>query len=66
MAGVFQILRALFGNRIQMVEEMGAQIPRIGRASFGRLNVVLVHTPELVQDVLIDHAEAETASAVAA
>jgi cytochrome P450 len=57
MAGFLQILRAVFGNRIQMVETMGAQIPRIGRTQFGRFGVVLVHAPELVSEVLIDRAE---------
>ncbi len=37
-----------------MVEKLGAQIPRIGRAQFGRIGVVLVNAPELVPDVLID------------
>jgi len=57
MAGPAQILQALFGNRIRMVETLGAQIPRIGRAQFGRVGVVLVNAPELVPDVLIDHAD---------
>jgi cytochrome P450 len=56
MAGVLQSLRALFGNRVRMLEELGAQIPRIGRATFGRISVVLVNTPELVPEVLIEHA----------
>lgn len=55
--GVIQSIRALFGNRIGMLEELGAEIPRIGRASFGRINVVLVNTPELVPEVLIEHVD---------
>jgi cytochrome P450 len=39
-----------------MLDELGANIPRIGRASFGRLHVVLVNTPDLVPEVLIEHA----------
>jgi len=57
MPGPVQIFQALFGNRIRMVEALGAQIPRVGRAQFGRIGVVLVNAPELVPDVLIDHAE---------
>src|ERR1017187_5059274 len=51
---IIQIVRALFGNRIGMLERLGAEIPRIGRAGFGRINIVLVNTPELVSEVLID------------
>src|SRR5271170_6297129 len=57
MAGPIQILRALFGNRVAMVEKLGAQIPRIGRAQFGRVGVVLVNAPELVPEVLIDRVD---------
>ena len=57
MAGILQNLRALFSNRIKLLEKMGAGIPRIGRASFGRISVVLVNTPELVPEVLIERAD---------
>src|SRR5580704_9359715 len=57
MAGLIRTIRALFANRIRMLEKLGAEIPRIGRASFGRINVVLVNTPELVPEVLIERAE---------
>jgi cytochrome P450 len=57
MPGPIQILRALFGNRLTMLEKLGAQIPRIGRASFGRINAVLVNVPELIPEVLIEHAD---------
>jgi len=40
-----------------MLEAMGAEIPRIGRATFGRVSVVLVNTPELVPEVLIEHVD---------
>jgi cytochrome P450 len=56
MPGLIQIIRALFGSRIRMLERLGAEIPRIGRASFGRINVVLINTPELVPEVLIERA----------
>jgi cytochrome P450 len=56
MAGLIQSLRALFGSRIRMLEELGAEIPRIGRASFGRIHVILINTPELVPEVLIERA----------
>src|SRR5580658_2271414 len=57
MPGLIQSLRALFGSRVRMLEELGAEIPRIGRASFGRINVVLINTPELVPEVLIERAD---------
>ena len=57
MAGPIQTLRALFGNRLRMLEDLGRRIPRIGRAQFGRAGVVLVNAPELVPDVLIDRAD---------
>jgi cytochrome P450 len=57
MPSVVQSVRAVFGNRLRMIEKMGAAIPRIGRASFGRLSAVLVNVPELVPEVLIDRAD---------
>jgi cytochrome P450 len=57
MPGLIQTIRALFGSRIRMLETLGAEIPRIGRATFGRINVVLVNTPELVPEVLIERAD---------
>lgn len=51
-----QTIRALFVNRVRLLEEVGAQIPRVGRATFGRISVVLVNTPELVPEVLIERA----------
>jgi cytochrome P450 len=57
MAGPIQTLRALFGNRIRMLEGLGREIPRIGRATFGRVNVVLINTPELVPEVLIERVD---------
>jgi cytochrome P450 len=57
MAGLIQTFRAIFGSRIRMLEALSAGIPRIGRATFGRINIVLVNTPELVPEVLIERAE---------
>jgi cytochrome P450 len=57
MAGLLQTLRALFGNRIRMLEELGASIPGIGRATFGRIGIVLVNTPDLIPEVLIERAD---------
>src|SRR6202167_2373042 len=57
MPGLVQTIRALFGSRIRMLEQLGAEIPRIGRASFGRISVVLINTPELVPEVLIERAD---------
>ena len=57
MAGLISIVRAFFGNRLRMLEKLGAQTPRVARAQFGRVSVVLVNAPDLVQDVLIDRAE---------
>lgn len=57
MPGLIRIVRALFGNRIRMLERLGAEIPRIGRANFGRISVVLVNAPELIPEVLIERAE---------
>jgi cytochrome P450 len=52
-----RVLRALFSDRLSMIERLGAETPRIGRADFGRVRVVLVNTPELIPEVLIERAE---------
>jgi cytochrome P450 len=54
---VVQVFRALFGDRIGMVERLGRQFPRIGRTQVGPMNVVLVNSPELVPSVLIEHVD---------
>ncbi len=54
---LIRTLRALFSDRLSVIERLGAEIPRIGRADFGRLSVVLVNVPELVPEVLIERAE---------
>lgn len=53
---LFRTLRAIFSDRLSLIERLGAEIPRIGRADFGRISVVLVNTPELVPEVLIERA----------
>jgi len=54
MPGLTQLIRALFGNRVRMLERLGAEIPRIGRAGFGRVNIILINSPDLVQELLVD------------
>lgn len=54
---LFRILRALFSDRLSVIERLGAGIPRIGRADFGRVSAVLVNSPELVPEVLIERAD---------
>lgn len=53
---LLQTIRAIFVNRVQLLDELGAKTPRIGRATFGRISVILVNTPELVPEVLIERA----------
>ncbi len=36
---------------------MGAETPRIGRVDYGRVSIVLVNTPELIPELLIERAE---------
>lgn len=57
MANLLHLLRAVFGNRVRMLEDLGSRIPRAGREQYGRLSVVLVNHPELVPEVLIDKAD---------
>src|SRR5580692_5548258 len=40
-----------------MIERLGAEIPRIGRADYGRISAVLINSPDLVPEVLIERAE---------
>ncbi len=39
-----------------MIERLGAEIPRIGRVDYGRVTAVLVNSPELIPEVLIERA----------
>jgi cytochrome P450 len=39
-----------------MMEQLGVEIPRIGRVDFGRFQMVLVNAPELAPEVLIERA----------
>src|SRR5579863_6437891 len=57
MPGLIQMIRALFGSRIRMLERLGAEIPRIGRAGFGRVNIILLNEPDLIQEVLVDRVD---------
>jgi cytochrome P450 len=50
-------LQAIFGNRLRGFEKDGLAIQRIGRVHFWPRTLVLVNSPELVQEVLIDRAE---------
>jgi cytochrome P450 len=52
-----RILRALFSDRLRLIERLGAGNSRIRRADFGRISVVLINTPELIPEVLIEKAE---------
>jgi cytochrome P450 len=54
---IIQIGRALFGDRIGLVERLGKQFPRLGRTQIGKNNIVLVNAPELVSEVLIERVE---------
>src|SRR5215469_5955252 len=40
-----------------MLERLGAEIPRIGRAGFGRVNIILLNSPDLIQEVLVDRGD---------
>ncbi len=54
MTGLLRGLRALFGGRLRLLEEYGAPIQTIGRIAFGPRTIVLVNSPDLIQEVLID------------
>jgi cytochrome P450 len=56
VTGIFRILQAIFGNRLRMLEESGRTIKTVGRVRFGPRSIVLVNSPDLVQEVLIDRA----------
>lgn len=53
---VIHTLRALFSNRIDTIESLGRDIPRIGRSYLGPRAIVLVNHPDLVAEVLIERA----------
>jgi cytochrome P450 len=54
---IIRVLRVLFSNRLSTLEQLGREIPRIGRADFGRVKVVLVNAPELIPEMLIEKAD---------
>ena len=53
---VIRVLQVLLGQRLRMMEQLGVEIPRIGRVDFGRFKMVLVNAPELAPEVLIERA----------
>ena len=57
LVDLLRTLRALFSDRLSLIERLGSETPRIGRADFGRISVVLVNTPELIPEVLIERAD---------
>jgi cytochrome P450 len=57
MPSLLQTIQALFVDRIRLLEQVGAGIPRIGRTNFGRIDVVLLNTPELVPELLLERAD---------
>jgi cytochrome P450 len=48
---------AVFSDRLRLLERLGARIPRIGRTDFGRFSVVLINSPELAPEALIEKGE---------
>ena len=50
-------MRAIFSNRLAMIERLGREIPRIGRVDYGRVSMVLVNSPELIPEVLVERAD---------
>jgi hypothetical protein len=54
---ILRILRVLFSNRLSVLERLGKEIRRIGRADFGRVKVVLINAPELLPELLIEKAD---------
>lgn len=54
---LLRTLRALFLDRLTVLERLGAEMTRIGRADYGRVRVVLVNAPELIPEVLIERAD---------
>ena len=54
---IVRTLRAIFADRLRSIERLGAEVPRIGRADYGRISVVLVNSPELMPEFLIERAD---------
>ncbi len=54
---ILRILRALFSDRLHLLEEFGKSTPHIGRIDMGRFNVVLINAPELVPEFLVDRVD---------
>ncbi len=51
------MLRALYADRLAMFEQLGRECGAIGRTWIGPRSLVLVNSPELVQEVLIDRVD---------
>jgi len=47
----------MFGNRLRVLEEAGAGVTDIARMRFGPRSVILVNSPDLVREVLIDRVD---------
>jgi cytochrome P450 len=56
VTGLIRAFRAIFGNRLRMLEDAGRTIRSIGRIRFGPRSIVLVNSPELVQEVFVERA----------
>src|SRR5579862_300638 len=55
MTGLFRIVRALFSSRVRMLEKLGAEIPRIGRANdFQKGPVLKTFSRPLLGDGLLN------------
>lgn len=50
-------LRAMFGNRLKVLEELGAGVKDIARIRFGPRSVIFVNSPDLIREVLIDRVD---------
>jgi cytochrome P450 len=57
MTELIRGLRAMFGNRLKVLEEVGAGVREIARIRFGPRSVILVNSPDLIREVLIDRVD---------
>ncbi|HYA17854.1 MAG TPA: cytochrome P450 [Bryobacteraceae bacterium] len=54
---IFQVVRALFGNRLRLIERIGTNVQRIERVRLGPRSFVIVNVPELIPEVLVEHVD---------
>lgn len=54
---MLKLLRYLAGDRLQWIERMGREYGDFGRERLGSRRMVLVNTPEMAQQVLVERAE---------